>query len=80
MEWFKYCGLIDCELIITNLTVPFGLATGTMGAAHSENYNQQFLLCVLLVLCFVELKFVNKKNKGVLTLNEPTTYPLQVVL
>ena len=50
------------------------------GSSFHLLINQQFLLCVLLVLCFVELKFVNKKTKGVLTLNEPTTYPLQVVL
>ena len=49
------------------------------GSSFPLLINQQFL-CVLLVLCFVELKFVNKKNKGVLTLNEPTTYPLRVVL
>ena len=46
------------------------------GSSFHLLINQQFLLCVLLVLCFVELKFVNKKTKGVLTLNEPTTYPL----
>ena len=51
-----------------------------VGSSFHLLINQQFLLCVLLVLCFVELKFVNKKTKGVLTLNEPTTYPLQVVL
>ena len=50
------------------------------GSSFHLLINQQFLLCVLLVLCFVELNFVKKKNKGVLTLNEPTTYPLQVVL
>ena len=50
------------------------------GSSFHLLINQQFLLCVLLVLCFVELKFVNKKNEAVLTLNEPTTYPLQVVL
>ena len=50
------------------------------GSSFHLLINQQLLLCVLLVLCFVELKFVNKKTKGVLTLNEPTTYPLQVVL
>ena len=50
------------------------------GSSFHLLINQQFLLCVLLVLCFVELKFFNKKTKGVLTLNEPTTYPLQVVL
>ena len=50
------------------------------GSSFHLLINQQFLLCVLLVLCFVELKFVNKETKGVLTLNEPTTYPLQVVL
>ena len=49
------------------------------GSSFHLLINQQFLLCVLLVLCFVELKFVNKKNKGVLTLNEPTTYPSSIM-
>ena len=49
------------------------------GSSFHLLINQQFLLCVLLVLCFVELKFVNKKNEGVLTLNEPTTYPSSIM-